>query len=597
MAVLPAPVPLDDEAIAIMSKKTGLTIEDLKSRSLTVPPDVLAKVKKGDIQFQSRTITGEEAKGLQERQGPQVLSPGDAGLQQDIRDKAFETPQVRDVLEQRYALSVRQADLMAQTAKLPASATGRPVNPADALGIDNDKKPVHSVFTEEHPRLKCRVLSIRPSGAPSILQECKTPIKLFISQHQSPGDIVMLTRAIDDLHKTYPGKFITCMRTPANDLWASNPNHTPLEAKDSDAMWMACEYKLVNTSNRGAHHFVHGFRKDLESKLGIPIDQSHPWGALYLSDEEKTWFSQIYELQGKNVPFWIIDAGRKNDYTAKHWEFARFQEVVDRTPHITWVQIGSMSKGHFHPELKGDNVVNLLGKTTMRQLVRLVYHSAGVLTPVSLPMHLAAAVEMHPRYRRHSRPCIVIAGGREPAIWEAYTTHDYIHNCGQLPCCSHGGCWKSRVEPLGDGDRKDYENLCEYPVATESGQVIPKCLEMISVDRVLASIDSYMMQYDYSADDDAAWTAKWPVQKPGEIEDAIGVARRKSNKQPPSPEQSPEKRPMDDKPAPVAKKAAETEHAPPENEVPETEQASAETPEVTDTPELPALPESKEVEK
>jgi hypothetical protein len=91
---------------------------------------------------------------------------------------------------------------------------------------------------------------------------------------------------------------------------------------------------------------------------------------------------------------------------------------------------------------------------------------------------------------------------------------------------------------------------------------------MISVDRVLASIESYMMQYDYSADDDAAWTSKWPVKKPKEIEEAIGVARRKANKQAPAPEQHPEKRPMDDKPSPVAKKEAETEHAPSEKGVP-----------------------------
>ena len=167
--------------------------------------------------------------------------------------------------------------------------------------------------------------------------------------------------------------------------------------------------------------------------------------------------------------------------------------------------------------------------------------------------------------------------------------------------CSLHEVWGVRkrfgVVPLGDGDSKDYENLCEYPVATESGQVIPKCLEMITVDRVLASIESYMMQYDYSADDDAAWTAKWPVKKPREIEDAIGFARRKANKQAPPPEQNPEKRPMDDKPAPVAEKEAENEHAPPEDVVPEPEPESAETPEITDIPPLPVSPESKEVEK
>jgi hypothetical protein len=117
---------------------------------------------------------------------------------------------------------------------------------------------------------------------------------------------------------------------------------------------------------------------------------------------------------------------------------------------------------------------------------------------------------------------------------------------------------------------------------------------MITVDRVLASIDSYTMQYDYSADDDAAWTAKWPVNKPREIEDAIGFARRKANKQAPLPEQNPEKRPMDDKPAPVAEKEAENEHAPLEDVVPEPETESAETPEITDTPALPTPPESTE---
>jgi hypothetical protein len=105
------------------------------------------------------------------------------------------------------------------------------------------------------------------------------------------------------------------------------------------------------------------------------------------------------------------------------------------------------------------------------------------------------------------------------------------------------------------------------------------------------------MQYDYSSEDDTMWTAKWPVSRPVEIEDAIKAARLKANKQVPPPEQNPNTRPMDDKPAPVAEKEAENEHAPLEDVVPEPETESAETPEITDTPVLPALPESKEVEK
>ena len=39
-------------------------------------------------------------------------------------------------------------------------------------------------------------------------------------------------------------------------------------------------------------------------------------------------------------------------------------------------------------------VLDLRGKTDLRQLIRLVYHAQGVLCPVTLAMHLAAAVEV-----------------------------------------------------------------------------------------------------------------------------------------------------------------------------------------------------------
>lgn len=529
----------DEETLQLLAKHTGTDIEVLRNKNVQVDTDFVSKLKAGEIVFSPRAATPAEAQGVD-----QVIPARPQGL-----ERPKYTPQ--EIIESRYASILRQADAMSATQ--PISTEHRPADPTNAAApleatahIPNDKRPVKTVFMEFHKKLKVRTLSIRPPGSPSILQECRGPIKLFISQHQSPGDILMLTRAVADLHRTYPGKFITCMRTPAAELWEHNPHHTPIPHDDADAMWLSGEYKLVNTSNRGAHHFVHGFRRDMEAKLGLPIEQSHPWGLIRLGDKEKTWYSQIHEILGKNVPFWIVDAGRKSDYTAKHWEVSRFQEMVDRTPDITWVQVGADRKDHYHPELKGTNVINLIGKTSIRQLVRLVYHSAGVVTPVSFPMHLAAAVPVHPRYKRRSscggtsegdnraccccgetsckggacnscagiRPCITIAGGREPVMWEAYSTHQYLHTCGALPCCAHGGCWKSRVEPLGDGDEKDTKNLCEWVVQGESGQLIPKCMDLITVDQVVSAIRMYQLSYDFSAEDDAKWTAKWPPNKP-----------------------------------------------------------------------------------
>jgi ADP-heptose:LPS heptosyltransferase len=143
-------------------------------------------------------------------------------------------------------------------------------------------------------------------------------------------------------------------------------------------------------------------------------------------------------------------------------------------------------------------VIDLVGKTDMRQLVRLMYHADGVVCGVTMLMHLAAAVPTKPG-RPRSRPCVVIAGGREPAQWEAYPHHSFLHRHSSLPCCDAGGCWKSRIEPLGDGEKHD-ESLCEYPVVTPSGKKLPKCLDLITAQDVIRAIELYLTFDDVPAE-------------------------------------------------------------------------------------------------
>jgi len=116
-----------------------------------------------------------------------------------------------------------------------------------------------------------------------------------------------------------------------------------------------------------------------------------------------------------------------------------------------------------------------------------------VICPVTMFMHLAAAVETRPGRRQH-RPCVVVAGGREPPHWEAYPHHRFLHTNGALPCCDDGGCWKSRVEPLGDGDEKD-QSLCLRPVRLPSGRKLPQCLDLITAADVIRAVESYL-QFD-----------------------------------------------------------------------------------------------------
>ena len=91
-----------------------------------------------------------------------------------------------------------------------------------------------------------------------------------------------------------------------------------------------------------------------------------------------------------------------------------------------------------------------------------------------------------------NRPCVVVAGGREPPQWVAYPHHQFIHTVGALRCCDNGGCWKSRCVPLGDGDEKDRpENLCVAPVAIAPDRHLPRCLDLITAADVIRAVELY----------------------------------------------------------------------------------------------------------
>jgi ADP-heptose:LPS heptosyltransferase len=307
--------------------------------------------------------------------------------------------------------------------------------------------------------------------------------KLIFKCDLSPGDIVMLTAAVRDLHHWYPRQFATDVRTLCPDLWENNPHITKLSEEDPDTEQIECSYPLINKCDRTPYHCLHGFIEFFNKRLGLCIRPTAFRGDIHLSPQEKAWYSQVHEVTRQPIPFWILAAGGKHDITIKWWEAARYQEVVNHfRGRIQFVQVGQT--GHHHPRLEG--VIDLRGQTSLRELVRLVYHSQGVLCPVTAIMHLAAAVETRPP-QHQNRPCVVVAGGREPPHWEAYPFHQFIHTVGALPCCSRGGCWKDRTVPLRDGDKRDHpDHLCVAVV-----KELPACMSMIPSAEVIRRIELY----------------------------------------------------------------------------------------------------------
>jgi ADP-heptose:LPS heptosyltransferase len=309
------------------------------------------------------------------------------------------------------------------------------------------------------------------------------PDKVILRNFQSAGDIVMLTAAVRDLHRCYPGRYLTDVRTSCSDLWIGNPWLTPLDESDPAVRVIDCHYPIIHKSNSAPYHFLFGFIEYLNDELGLRIQPTDYRGDIHLTAEEKTWFDRVEEAKGAARPFWLFASGGKWDYTIKWWASSRYQEVVDHfRGRIDFVQVGESH--HHHPDI--DGAIDLRGKTSLRQLVRLTHHAQGVISAVSLLMHLAAAVPAKAGMAKN-RPCIVLAGGREPPHFTAYPHHQFIHTVGALRCCDNGGCWKSRTLPLGDGDAKDEPSqLCVDVVGT-----LPRCMHMITSDEVIRRIEMY----------------------------------------------------------------------------------------------------------
>ena len=310
--------------------------------------------------------------------------------------------------------------------------------------------------------------------------------KLILRNFQSPGDIVMLTAAVRDLHRAHPGEFLTDVRTSCPALWEHNPHVTPIADDEPGVEVIDCHYPLIHRSNQVPCHFLHGFPAYLNEQLGLSIRVTEFKGDIHISDDERAWFDRVESSSGPAGRSGSFVSGGKHDFTIKWWDPARMQQVVRLFSRSFRFRPGGRSRPPSPPD-RGCR--RSAGSDDLRQLVRLVYHAQGVVSPISLLMHLAAAVETKPGAPRN-RPCVVVAGGREPPHWTAYPHHQFIHTVGALRCCDNGGCWRSRTLPLGDGDEKDRpEALCLDVVGT-----LPRCMDMITADEVIRRIELYLLE-------------------------------------------------------------------------------------------------------
>jgi len=248
---------------------------------------------------------------------------------------------------------------------------------------------------------------------------------------------------------------------------------TPQEGTPDPVEMYDVGYRDINNSGWSGRHFSTAYHMELEQLLGVRVPQTDLRPDLHLSDKERSWVNQVEETTGYAGPFWLIAAGHKHDFPVKQWGFERWWKLVDLLQdRVQFVQIGHEAGPNHSQPAFDKRVINLVGKTDLRQLIRLVYHAQGVVCHVSLPMHLAAAF---------GKPCVVIAGGREAPRWEMYPDHRFLHTNGQLPCCGYDGCWMTGRNPDAGQNKK-----CKNMVGGD-----PRCMAMISPEQVAKEIEGY----------------------------------------------------------------------------------------------------------
>lgn len=317
--------------------------------------------------------------------------------------------------------------------------------------------------------------------------------RLLLKHRLSPGDVLVMTAAVRDLKRAYGGRVRIAVNTSCGEIWNHNPH---VEPADRTFHPIDCRYPSIHRSNQGGLHFIEGFAADIAKATGLPFELTDLRGDIHLSSAERRDHPIHALAPGQwdgTTPLWLMLApGGKYDYTAKWWNPAHAQAVVDHfRGRITFVRCGEAR--HHHPPLAG--TIDCVGKTKLRQFIHLMHWADGVVCPVTFAMHLAAAV---PTRDGRERSCVVIAGGREPVAWERYPGHQFLHTVGYYDCCRHGGCWRSRCQQVGDGDAKDTQNRCALPVLTDFDYTrkdgvreklaVPRCMDDITPQMVIDAI-------------------------------------------------------------------------------------------------------------
>jgi len=305
------------------------------------------------------------------------------------------------------------------------------------------------------------------------------PKEIIFHNRQRIGDMIMFTCAVRDFKKAFPNIEVGTIST-AMHIWDYNPyinrtlkayykNGKTLETitpndflnGNTNVLKIGPGW-LTNASNRIDWHFANAYRVSIENALGIHIPQGESRGDIWLTQQEYN-APRVFK-----DPYWIIITSGEKGWGCKMYPSDRWQAFVEQNPDVQFVQLGSA--GDNPPRLKGNNVIDYVGKTEdrntgLRDLFKLFLNAEGSISLVSFAMHLSGALH---------KPAIVVAGAREPVSFTQYAGHRYLATDGCMPC-GVSACWHCDISTCSQLNTKKE----------------PLCVDMIHPEDITRALNQY----------------------------------------------------------------------------------------------------------
>lgn len=183
--------------------------------------------------------------------------------------------------------------------------------------------------------------------------------------------------------------------------------------------------------NVETQHLVTTYKMLLQP-LGIPLSESKPF--LYVSEEEKQAAKDL--LRNHGVEFGkhiIVGINPGAAYgSAKCWLPERFHEITSRlleNPNVFIIYFGDTVGAPLVNNIcKGfsERVINLAGKTSLRELISLINECSLFLTNDSGPMHIATALQI---------PLLALFGSTSDVKTGPYNIGKVIHKHVECSPC------------------------------------------------------------------------------------------------------------------------------------------------------------------